>query len=156
MEKSVFGVMGITIEIKKEYRMSGNIHKVWGERRRILLTDTIELDLLYLKPNTFCSTHSHTDKINLFTVIKGKVRIETEFGKITLKKNESFQVDASLKHRFVALAKSIMIEVAFVSTGKIDADDIKREVQGGKIIKNKEYSIPELKKAGYLELENTE
>ena len=134
--------------------MSGNIHKVWGERRRILLTDTIELDLLYLKPDTFCSTHSHKNKINLFTVVKGKVRIETEFGKITLKKNESFQVDAPLKHRFVALIRSIMIETAFVLEGKIDASDINREKKGGRIIKGKEYSIPELRKAGYLELEN--
>jgi len=136
--------------------MNGNIHKVWGERRRILLTDTIELDLLYLKANSFCSTHYHLNKINLFTVVKGKVRIETEFGKIVLKKNDSFQVDPSLKHRFVALCNSIMIEVAFVNNGKIDADDIQRIIQGGRIIKNKEYSIPELRKIKYLELNNEE
>jgi len=133
---------------------SGNIHKVWGTRRRILLTNTIELDLLHLKKDTFCSTHSHKSKINLFTVIKGKVRIETEFGRIILKKNESFEVRPPLKHRFVALMNSIMVETAYVNNGKIDTNDINRNVLGGRIIKGKYISIPELRKKGYLELNN--
>ncbi len=133
---------------------SGNIFKVWGTRRRILLTDTIELDLLHLKKDTFCSTHSHNKKINLFTIIEGQVRIETEFGRITLRKNESFEVHPPLKHRFVALADSIMVESAFVEKGKIDAKDINRRILGGKIIKGKYISIPELRKKRYLELDN--
>ena len=131
-----------------------SIFKVWGTRRRILLTDKCEIDLLDLKSDSFCSTHSHKNKINLFTVISGKVRIETEYGKIILRKNESFAVLPSLKHRFVSLTKSVMIECAYVNEGKIDPDDIVREKLGGLIIKNKEYSIPELRKNGYMELNN--
>lgn len=134
--------------------MNGNIFKVWGTRRRIFLTDKIELDLLHLKKNTFCSSHSHKNKINLFVVISGKVRIETEYGKIILKKNESFEVRPPLKHKFVALTKAIMIEIAFVTKDKIDNNDINREKLGGKIIKGKYISIPELRKKGYLELDN--
>ena len=133
---------------------TGNIFKVWGTRRRILLTDTVEIDLLHLKKNTFCSSHSHKNKINLFTVIKGKVKIETEYGRIILRKNESFEVRPPLKHRFIALTNSIMVESAFVNKGKINPNDIKREKLGGKIIKRKYLSIPELKKKGYLELDN--
>ncbi len=131
-----------------------NIHKVWGTRRRILLTDKCEIDLLNLKSDSFCSTHTHITKINLFTVISGKVRIETEYGKIVLKKNESFTVLPYLEHRFVALSKSIMMECAYVNKGKIDPNDIIRKIQGGRIIKGKYLSIPELRKKGYMELSN--
>ncbi len=133
---------------------SGNVFKVWGTRRRILLTDTIELDLLHLKKNTFCSTHFHKNKLNLFTVIKGRIRIETEYGRIILRKNESFKVSPPLKHRFVALKDSIMVETAYVTKGIIDEDDINRGLLGGRIIKGKYISIPELRKNGQLEIDN--
>ncbi len=134
--------------------MSENIHKVWGQRRRILLTDQTEIDYLKLKANTFCSQHNHVKKINLFYVLKGKVRIETEFGKIILKKGESFEVCPPLKHRFIAISNVEMIEIAYVTKGKIDEKDINREKLGGRIIKGKYISIPELRKRGYLELDN--
>lgn len=133
---------------------NGNIFKVWGERHRILLTDTVEIDYLKLKANTFCSRHSHNNKINLFHVLKGKVRIDSEFGKVTLHAGQAFKVAPPLKHRFVALEDSEMIECAFVETGKIDAKDINREIQGGRIINGKYISIPELRTQGYLEIEN--
>lgn len=135
---------------------NGSIFKVWGTRNRILLTDTCEIDYLKLKANTFCSQHSHENKINLFYVLKGKVRIDSEFGKVVLQKGQSFTVSPPLKHRFVILADSEMVEIAFVNKGKVEADDIKREKQGGRIIKGKYISIPELRKLGHLELDNEE
>jgi len=133
---------------------NGNLHKVWGERHRILLSKTSEIDYLKLKANTFCSQHSHNKKINLFYVLKGKIRIDTEFGKIILQKGQAFEVRPPLKHRFVSLSNSEMIEIAFVNKGRIDENDINREKQGGRIIKGKYLSIPELRKLGYLELSN--
>jgi len=135
---------------------SSNIFKVWGTRNRILLTDTCEIDYLKLKANTYCSQHTHENKINLFYVLKGKVRIESEFGKVVLQKGQGFEVSPPLKHRFVVLVDSEMVEIAFVNKGKIDANDIKREKQGGRIIKGKYIGIPELRKQGYLELDNTD
>jgi len=123
-----------------------NIHKVWGERRRILLTDTCEIDLLYTKKNSFCSTHNHVYKINKFIVIKGRVRIETDYGKTILKKNENFTVEPPLKHRFVNLTDSIIIELAYVNEGKISPGDIIRYSQGGKIINGKEITLEEINK----------
>ena len=133
---------------------NGNIFKVWGKRHRILLTDTVEIDYLELKANTFCSRHSHNHKINLFHVLKGKVRIDSEFGKVILREGQAFKVSPPLKHRFVALEDSEMIECAFVEKGTIDAKDINREIQGGRIIDGKYISIPELREQGYLEIEN--
>ena len=71
-----------------------------------------------------------------------------------LTKGQSFEVRPPLKHRFVSLEKSEMIEIAYVEKGKINDKDINREKLGGKIIKGKYLSIPELRKKGYLELDN--
>lgn len=133
--------------------MSGeNIFKVWGERRRILLTGNAEIDLLYLRKDSFCSTHRHRNKINKFVVISGRVRIETEFDKITLTANESWIVEPPMVHRFVAEDDSIMVELAFVKKGRIDPLDIDRFSPGGRIINGREYTIDRLKKEGLLKL----
>lgn len=131
---------------------SGNIFKVWGLRKRILLTDTCEIDLLHVFDDSFCSTHSHKKKINKFRVITGKVRIETEYGHVTLNPGEEFEVRPSLKHRFFALEHSDMIELAYVEKGKIDPNDILRLVQGGRVIDGNEYTEDEMRKKGMLDL----
>lgn len=131
---------------------SGNVFKIWGRRRRILLTDRTEIDLVYLKKDSFCSTHNHNNKINKFVVVKGKVRIETEYGKIILIKNESFEVRPPLKHRFYALEDSVMIECAYVEKGNIDQNDIDRKSQGGRIVKGKEMTLDVMRKKGLLGL----
>lgn len=131
---------------------NSNIMKIWGTRRRLLLTDTSEIDLVYVKKNTFCSTHSHSKKINKFTVIKGKIRIDSEYGHIILRPNESFEVRPPLKHRFFALQDSVMLECAYVEQDKIDANDICRESQGGRIVDGKEMTLDEMRDKGLLEL----
>ncbi len=109
-----------------------NIHKIWGERRRILLDNKNEVDLLYLKKDTFCSTHKHKYKNNKFIVISGNVVIDTEFDKANLCANDEWTVLAPNKHRFVALEDSVMIEIAWVFDGEIDPEDIDRESLGVK------------------------
>jgi mannose-6-phosphate isomerase-like protein (cupin superfamily) len=128
------------------------INKVWGERRRIHLDDKNEIDLLYIKKDTFCSKHTHKNKINKFIVIEGKVRIETEFGSCILTKNESWVIRPPMKHRFYALENSTIIELAYVEEGKIDPKDIDRESQGGRIINGKEMTLDEMREKGILEL----
>lgn len=132
--------------------MSENIFKIWGQRIRLRLDEKNEIDLLYLKEDTFCSSHTHKEKINRFYVVEGTVRIDTEFGKIVLKENEAWVVRPPLKHRFVALEDSKMIEFAYVEEGKIDPNDINRESFGGKIINGEELTIDDLKEKGLLEL----
>ena len=129
-----------------------SIFKIWGKRQRILLDSKNEVDLLYLKKNTFCSTHTHQNKNNKFIVISGTVRIESDFGNVLLNANDTWTVLAPRKHRFVALEDSIMIEIACVKEGNIDPEDIDRESLGGKIIDDVEYTIDQLKEKGLLEL----
>ena len=129
-----------------------NIHKIWGDRKRIHLDDKNEVDLLYLKKDTFCSTHTHKYKNNKFLLISGNVVIETEYGKGNLKSGNAWHVPAPDKHRFVVLEDSVMIEIAYVDEGQIDPEDINRESLGGKIINGVELTIDDLKEKGLLDL----
>jgi len=149
----VFGAIINIIEKRRKKVDNSNIFKVWGERRRIHLDSRNEIDLLYLNKDCFCSTHTHKDKINKFIVIEGKVKIQTEFGQRVLEKNEIWEVRPPLKHRFIALEDSTMIEFAYVEKNKIiSPDDINRISQGGKIIDKVEYTLEELRKRGLLDL----
>ena len=138
--------------------MSENINKVWGERRRIHIDALNEVDLLYLKKDTFCSTHKHKFKKNKFIVVSGRVRIETDFGHIILRKNDTWEISPPLRHRFCAEEDSIMIEIATISpttwkkTGAINPDDINRESQGGRIIDEKEMTLDEMLEKGLGDL----
>ncbi len=129
-----------------------NINKIWGTRSRILLNDYNEVDLLHLKKDTFCSKHTHIDKINRFILVSGKVEIQTELGNKILLPNDEWTIHPPLKHRFVVLEDSIMIEIAWVIQGTINENDINRESLGGKIIDGVELTINDLKKKGLLEL----
>ena len=129
-----------------------SIFKIWGERHRVHLDSQHETDLVYLKKDCFCSTHDHNEKSNKFLVIVGKVRIDTEYGSKILFPKDMWTVDAPLKHRFVALEDSIMLEMAFVKEGTINPDDINRISLGGKIINGEEYTIDRLKEEGMLDL----
>ena len=111
-----------------------SIFKIWGERHRVHLDKQHETDLVYLKKDCFCSTHDHKYKSNKFLVISGKVKIQTEYGSKILFPKEIWIVEAPLKHRFVALEDSIMLEMAFVNEGEIDPADINRISLGGRII----------------------
>ncbi len=133
--------------------MSEGIFKIWGERRRLLLTPQTEIDLLNVKKDCFCSTHSHINKINRFVVISGKVKIETDYGNKILYPNGSWTVYPSRTHRFFALEDSVMVELAFTDRKKeISSDDIKRKSQGGRIVNGKEITLDEMKEKGLLDL----
>jgi len=111
--------------------MNDNIFKIWGERRRIIKNDLVEVDHLIIKKDGFCSVHSHKHKSNKFYIISGKCIIKSEYGEVVLNANEYFDVHPPLKHQFIALEDTIMVEVAYI---KIDPEDINRIKQGGKII----------------------
>ena len=131
---------------------NSNIFKIWGIRRRILLTDTSEIDLLNVHKDCFCSTHYHKDKINKFILISGEIRIESEYGYITLREGEEFEVRPTLKHRFIATEDSVMIEIAYTENCSIDANDIVRLSQGGRIVDDKEMTLDQMNEKGLLEL----
>ncbi|RLG10715.1 hypothetical protein DRN73_07150 [Candidatus Pacearchaeota archaeon] len=125
-----------------------SVFKVWGKRHRLLLTNQVEVDLLHINKNCFCSTHKHKHKINKFYVIDGCLEIQTPYGTTLLNKGENFTIEPPLLHRFKSLEKSTVIEIAYVKKGKIKANDIERFQQGGRVIFGKEVSLDEIKKRG--------
>lgn len=131
---------------------NSNIFKIWGTRKRILLTERCEIDLLHVYSDSFCSTHSHKNKINKFVVLTGEVRIESEYGYTTLYPGDEFEIRPPLKHRFFAVKHADMIELAYVEKGRIDPNDINRESQGGRVIDGKEMTLEEMRKKGLLGL----
>lgn len=129
---------------------TNRVIKVWGLRERVLLTDTSEIDLLIIEHDCFCSVHFHERKINRFVVIQGMIRIDTELGDVILSTGESFEIRPPLVHRFFALTDSKVLELAYVEEGKIDANDIIRKKQGGRMVDKKEMTEDELREVGLL------
>jgi len=129
--------------------MENTIKKVWGICQKILRTDQTEIDLLHLEKDTACSQHFHKYKINRFILLKGDVIIKTDLGEHKLKVNEPFDVEPPLQHQFLVNKKSTLLEIAFVKDGKIDHEDIKRLVQGGKFVKGKFYTLEQLRKKNW-------
>ena len=101
--------------------MNDNIHKVWGERRRILKNDLVEIDHLVIKKDHCCSVHNHKHKSNKFYIVSGKCKIKTELGDVILGPNEHFDVHPPIKHQFIALEDTVMVECAYL---KIDENDV--------------------------------
>ena len=130
------------------------IKKIWGTRQRLLKTQQTEIDLLYLDKNTACSIHKHDSKINRFVLLSGEVRVKTDLGTKKLIVNESFDVEPPYVHQFIVDEDSVMIELAFVKEGQIDDKDIHRQMQGGRFIDGKFYTLEQLKENNWLEYKN--
>ena len=124
--------------------------KIWGTKHRLLETSKTEIDLLYLEKQSACSIHYHKNKINRFVLLKGKVGIKSDLGETMLQINQPFDVEPPLTHQFVIYEDSIMIEIAFVKSGKINDKDIFRKLQGGKFIKGNFYTLEQLKEKNWL------
>lgn len=128
--------------------------KIWGSRKRLLLTSFVEVDLLDLKKDSFCSIHFHDTKYNYFYSVSAIIQINTELGNIILNPGEDLTINPHITHQFRVLKSGKVIEVAYVKKGKINVEDIKRATQGGKIIDNLEFTENKLRKMGYLKLDN--
>ena len=120
--------------------------KIWGIKHRLFQNEKIEFDLLYLEKNSACSVHNHNKKINRFILISGSVSVKTDLGEKQLVINEAFDVEPPLKHQFIIQDDSVLLEMAFVKTGKISESDIDRALQGGKFVKGKFLTLDQLKK----------
>jgi mannose-6-phosphate isomerase-like protein (cupin superfamily) len=125
-----------------------NIFKVWGTRQRILINSLVEIDLLNIKKDGFCSEHHHINKINKFVVVSGAFEIKTPFGTKILYEGEDFTIEPPMIHRFKALTDSIVIEMAYVKEGIIDPNDIIRRKQGGRTINGTDFTLDEIEKQG--------
>jgi len=122
--------------------------KVWGKKRTMFKGNNVQIDILYLKKDTFCSWHYHNTKYNKFVVQNGRIRVEIidqqmpkGYG-VELDRDSGYDyviVNPKKEHRFVALEDAVVIEIMYTDKDKtLYNDDIVRSSQGGKIIDGKE------------------
>lgn len=124
--------------------------KVWGKKIDLFNTLRLDIDLLILKPNTFCSWHYHEYKGNLFILLWGKVFLD--FYPVQTSNRQSpliliKNIIATVIHRFRVTKSSIMIEISYVKKGILKLEDIIRLKQGGVIINGKEITENDYKKS---------
>lgn len=130
---------GATPEMKRET-------KCWGERWLLREDSTHATAFLKLKKGHECSWHYHKTKWNLFVVLWGRIQIVTEhpelanknvlrmsndelgrlIGKV-LKEGEEMIIPPGVKHKFMVLEDSGVIEEMYV---EYDEEDIVRETEG--------------------------
>jgi len=117
--------------------------KVWGSREVLWEESHVLITLLHLKKDTYSSLHNHKSKSDKFIVVSGEVKIITELGETTLFSGDVLVIDPPLLHQFVVVTNSVMIEISY---SKLDAEDICRIYQGGKIVDGEKVSLNELNK----------
>ena len=121
--------------------------KIWGNKIRLVETPTVVVDLLTIKPNSFCSFHHHDYKYNMFFILEGIVTIQQEKDSyIVLRQYDNFVVEPKTKHQFIATTKAKMLEIMY--TKPVLEEDIIRICQGGKIIKGRFVTENEIKVRG--------
>jgi len=131
--------------------MEGKSYKVWGVKHRIYEDRHCEIDILYIKKDTFCSIHKHLKKHNQFHVLSGILELETDYVTTVFGRRESSpDVKPGTMHRFRAKEDAVVVEVASVASGYIDPKDIDRLMQGGRVVNGKDVTDKELKRRNKL------
>lgn len=107
--------------------MSETWTKCWGRNTEIFKNSSTSVNFLELLKGGVCSWHFHRTKHNVFHIISGKVKVKTEHNETILLPGQSLTVLSPMKHQFIAMEDSELIEVMYV---QYSADDIVRETQG--------------------------
>jgi len=110
--------------------------KVWGRTKRLHVpTPLMTKHILMTKVDTFCSYHFHYDRMNIFHVVSGKIRIIETCGTahigIDLNEGDTHIVRARVSHQFQVLKPSIVVEDYLCDAGSPQVDDIHRHWCGG-------------------------
>jgi len=107
--------------------------KIWGETKLLFSNTKTTVHILRVKKGGVCSWHYHDWKYNYFHVISGKfvLRVITYSGSyVTLDlgpdKFVTISPGAKNTHEFEALEDSVVIEICWVTKGRIGLNDIHR------------------------------
>lgn len=104
------------------------ISKIWGTDCEIFHSESASIHYLEIKKGGHSSYHRHNVKRNQFYVLMGEVKIATENGEHILKAGEFLTLLPPIKHRFIGMEESKMLEVVWV---QLDDSDIIRDDSGG-------------------------
>jgi mannose-6-phosphate isomerase-like protein (cupin superfamily) len=93
--------------LQEEKRM-----KPWGYERPIGTFKGIFLKELFIKQGTQSSLHYHSEKCELFYLVKGEVTIVLEDREVQLKPGDSLHISAGQQHRIIPQEDSLILELA--------------------------------------------
>jgi len=115
--------------------MFEKIKKNWGFSTHISKVNNVDIFLIEVEKNGYCSKHRHFAKYNQFYVINGLLEITINFKKedkiFLVGDNQRYRrvdVYPANWHRFLAKEKTLALEIYW---GKNLLDDIERQDEGG-------------------------
>lgn len=123
------------------------VHKVWGKTREIINTPYYMKHELHLIEGSYCSLHYHQYRANRFIIISGSITIVEVYGPwikhTLLNAGDVYSVPSMVVHMFAVNKRGIMYEEYFGDRNNIiNADDIIRIIEGGKIDINQICDLP--------------
>lgn len=118
--------------------------KVWGWVRHIN-SGPVSASILYVERGTYCSTHRHRKRYNMFVVSSGIIKVTfysikgttpnlpTEYYQQILRPGCSMEVIPGIYHRFEVIESGWLAEVYRTADGTpVDLNDIERLDEGGR------------------------
>ena len=95
------------------------IYKPWGHTVRLPMPNGSEVHVAYINKGGESSWHCHKELVNVFYVVKGKLRITQEVGPdMVLEAGDICTVETGNRHDFYAFTDSIVVE----GYGSVDID----------------------------------
>lgn len=122
-------------------RLAPSETKAWGTVRHVFNDSAAAVSILETVAGTFCSRHSHAQRVNRFAVQSGAIQVveysadgREEVSRVSLGAGDVHDVEADVVHRFEVVESGIVVEVYFPARpgDRVSADDIKRLDIGGR------------------------
>jgi len=107
--------------------MINKVQKVWGNEEWIVNNELYCGKILSLNEGYQCSMHYHKNKHETFFILDGLILMEVDGEKKIMKKGDVQVIDKNIKHRFIGLKDSKIIEF---STHHEDEDSYRESVSG--------------------------
>lgn len=109
--------------------------KVWGETAMIFGKNNVSIHRIETKEDSWCSTHKHEHKYNMFFVESGSIEVHVwkndyDLVDVTvLRVGEMTTVKPGEFHKFVSTENSVVYEIYWT---ELDENDIVRKDSGGR------------------------
>lgn len=117
------------------------VAKKWGTTTLIYHDDKIEIQLIQVQPGGYCSTHKHSDKHNIFSIVSGRLEVykmaPLERYCLEPATLSTIEIAPNELHRFYTKDGATAYEI-YIAKGpkKIDLEDIVRISEGGIVAPN--------------------
>lgn len=109
--------------------------KTWGWTQHIFLSEEVEIARAHIVTGGYCSKHHHSNKVNRFHIINGKLEIivyrNNKEERVILSPGMTLDVPPMIQHRMVCKEECDFIEIYWSDNNNLNAGDIVRVDDGG-------------------------